>query len=231
MKRLPTILIALVLVGLVVATLAACQTGTLGGPGQTGRQNVRGIAIDYKNNTFAALDVDQKGTGNIATFRDSGTAKLSILDGGGLSQATDTQNGIGFSSWDSAAVITTTNGALWTVPTGQVWIVAGVFCKITTNFDCTGDDCALTIGDGNDADGFLVLADAAMQATDTEGTGWPAGYEGFAAATVGAYLDGGGWGFPYAATDTIDIDIKDASDSSNPTAGAATCWLNYTRIQ
>lgn len=133
-------------------------------------------------------------------------------------------------TWQSAAITTATDGALWTVGSGEVWNVARVICNVTTNFDCTGDDCALKIGDGNDDDGFLVLADAELQAADTEGTGFAAGWQGLVAATVGAYIDPE-QSFIYAAADTIDIDIRDVSAGTNPTAGAATCYINYTRLQ
>jgi len=156
-------------------------------------------------------------------FWDLGTA--------GLMQTANTANGIGFESVISAAVITSTNATLWTVPASQKWLVKRVFCHVTTNFDCSGDDCQVIIGDDTDTDGFLVLADATLQTADTEGTGWPAGWQGFATGTVGAFLDGGGWSFPYVATQTIDIDIRDVSGGGNPTAGAATCYLDYMRFE
>lgn len=169
-------------------------------------------------------------TGANAETLDNATNGFWNLAGAGLAQTADTQNGIGFESVDSAAVITTTNGTLWTVPGSQTWIVKRVFCNVTTNFECVGDDCALIIGDGNDTDGFLVLADAELQAADTEGTGFAAGWQGLVAATIGAYLDPS-QSFIYAATDTIDIDIRDVSAGTDPTAGVATCYLDYMRIQ
>ena len=129
----------------------------------------------------------------------------------------------------TASVITSTNGALWTVGTNEIWLVHDVKCHVATNFDCTGDDCALKIGDGNDDDGFLVLADAELQAADTEGTGFEPGWQGMTAATRGAYLEATG-GYVYQSTETIDIDLRDASAGTNPTAGAGTCYLFYTRI-
>lgn len=56
---------AVLAAGLVV--LAATSTGTLGGPGQTGRQNIRGIRIDASS-AQAALEVNQSGSGPAATF-------------------------------------------------------------------------------------------------------------------------------------------------------------------
>lgn len=153
----------------------------------------------------------------------SGTPVASISNAGALTVQS-------MSGLTSAAITAASNGALWTVPASQVWQVKRVICNITTNFDCTGDDCALKIGDGNDDDGFLVLADAELQAADTEGTGFPAGWQGLVAATIGAYLDPE-QSYIYAATDTIDIDIRDVSAGTDPTAGAGTCYLDYSRWQ
>lgn len=149
--------------------------------------------------------------------------------GGITTVPTDTEH-IGLMTIDAAAVLSDTDGALWTVGTGEVWFVHAVYCHVTTNFDCTGDDCTLQIGDGNDANGLLDLVDAELQAADTEGTGAAAGWQGFmSSGTRGAYL-AEGLGFVYTA-DTIDIDIEDTSASTDPTAGAATCYIVYTRIQ
>ena len=67
----------------------------------------------------------------------------------------------------------------------------------------------LTVGDGNDTDGFVVLADAELQAADTEATGYTAGWQGLIAATQGVYIDeaAGANSFIYApsgAAETID---------------------------
>lgn len=131
---------------------------------------------------------------------------------------------------DNAAVITSSNAAIWTVGAAEIWFVWAVYCDITTNFDCTGDDCTLIIGDGNDTDGFLVLADGEMQAADAEYTGAAAGWHGLHTDSMGAYLSGLA-PFVYDGTDTIDIKIEDASDQSDPAAGAATCYIVYTRVQ
>ena len=47
----------------------------------------------------------------------------------------------------------------------------------TSSVDGLRQFSTLVIGDGNDADGFCVLADAELQAADTEGTGWAAGWQ------------------------------------------------------
>jgi hypothetical protein len=143
--------------------------------------------------------------------------------------AVDTEH-IGLPTIDSVAVITTTNGALWTCGASEIWFIHALYCNVTTNFDCDGDDCIAHFGDGNDADGFLDLDDGELQAADTEGTGAPAGWQGFMSTdTVGAYLTNG-LGFVYA-NDTVDLLLEDSSGHTDPTAGAATCYLIYTRIQ
>lgn len=210
-------------IGAVLAVLYATSTGNLGGGVSPHNMNTGGIQINGKADRYQ-LSVQAASTQSTPPFvvlDASGTPVASISNAGALSVGS-------LSAVSSAAIITSTNGALWTVPASQTWVVHRVICNITTNFDCTGDDCALKIGDGNDDDGFLVLADAELQAADTEGTGFAAGWQGLVAATVGAYLDPEG-SYVYAATDTIDVDIRDASAGTNPTAGAGTCYLDYTR--
>ena len=121
--------------------------------------------------------------------------------------------------------------AVATIGAGEVWIVHDIRVEVTTNFDATGDDATLVIGDGNDADGFCVLADAELQAADTEGTGWTAGWQCQAAATRGAYIDGlGGFVYDEASEETIDAIVGEASGTTL-SAGAATVHVLYTRIQ
>lgn len=124
------------------------------------------------------------------------------------------------------------SGVVCTIPAGQVWLIHSVLVNVTTNFDCTGDDATLTVGDGEDADGFIVLADAELQAADTEGTGFAAGWQGMAAATLGAYLDLNHNCFVYAPTsdETIDYVVSETSGDTL-TAGAATIYVWYTRIK
>lgn len=141
------------------------------------------------------------------------------------------QEHIGLPTVDSAAIITSTDGALWTVGATEVWFIHALYCNVTTNFDCTGDDCRLHIGLAiTDADLFMELVDAELQAADTEGTGAPAGWQGFMSGdTRGAGL-AEGLGF-VITNDTIDVDLRDVSAGTDPTGGAATCYLVYTRIQ
>jgi hypothetical protein len=153
-----------------------------------------------------------------------------------ISQAIGTQN-VGISSVVTKAITYTAaaggSGVVVTIPDGQIWMVRKVLAKVTANFDATGDDANLVVGDGNDADGFLVLADATLQAADTEGTGFAAGWQGQAAATIGAYLDANENGFIYApsgADETIDWAVTETSGTTL-TAGSATIYVFYTRIQ
>jgi cytoskeletal protein CcmA (bactofilin family) len=122
---------------------------------------------------------------------------------------------------------------LWTVADGEVWLIHDIYCNITTNWDCTGDDVTVNIGDGNDTDGLCDLDDAELQAADTEVTGAPAGWQCFAGAdTIGAYI-ASGRGFiytPSGADETIDA-VIDETSGETITAGAATCYIVYTRIQ
>ena len=127
------------------------------------------------------------------------------------------------------------NGAIATIADGEIWFVWAVFVNVTTDFDCTGDDTTLVIGDGVDPDGFVVLADAELQVADTEQTGSPAGWQGLVAATMGVYLDGAVSSAPHiyapsGAAETIDW-LLDESSGETITAGEATIYVIYTRIQ
>lgn len=153
--------------------------------------------------------------------------------GGVINQAIDIENVGGLPTILSADIITTTNGAIFTIADGEIWFVNVVYCDVTTNFDCTGDDCTLQIGDGGDANGLLDMVDAELQAASVGVTGGAAGWHGYEAGTIGAYMTSGA-GFIYApsgAAETIDIAIEDTSAATDPTAGAATCYIVYTRIQ
>jgi hypothetical protein len=130
----------------------------------------------------------------------------------------------------SASVAYTTTTGLFTIGDGEVWIVHGVLVNVTTNYDCTGDDCTFQIGDGNDANGLVDLVDDEIQAADTEGTGFAAGWQGQLSATSGAYMAGTNGGFVYApsgAAETIDF----AMGGTDPAGGAATVYILYTRIE
>ena len=146
---------------------------------------------------------------------------------GNVTSAANTEN-IGIPSFASAAITFESDGALFTIADGEIWIIHNCLVNVTTNFDCTGDDCTLQIGDGGDANGLADMVDAEMQAASVAVTGATAGWHGYAAGTRGAYMTSGG-GFVYApsgAAETIDITIGGTS----PAAGAGTVYLLYTRI-
>jgi hypothetical protein len=120
---------------------------------------------------------------------------------------------------------------LATVPTGYYWIVEHVYAKVTTNFDCAGNDCALNVGDQTDADGYLVLNDAALQAAAVEGTGWLAGWQGQQGAAAGVYQDSqtstnGANGHIQTAANTITA----AGSGTTMNAGAADIYIFYTQL-
>lgn len=206
--------------------------------------------------TGAAFDVDQRGAGSIATFRDGGTAEYTFdqssatflnqlnmtgalnIDGavdldGVITNAEDLEHIGVMTHVTTAFTYTAAAGGtvtLATIGAGEEWLVHNVYIEVTSNFNCTGDDCTLVIGDGNDADGFCVLADAELQAADTEGTGWSAGWQCQVAATRGVYQDGtGGFMYDEASTETIDAVISEASGTTL-SGGAATAHIFYTRL-
>lgn len=125
------------------------------------------------------------------------------------------------------------SGTVATITDGEIWFVHSVFIQVTTNFDATGDDATLVIGDGNDPNGFIDAADANLQTTFTEATGFTAGWYGIENGSAGAYtLDDGG-PFVYApsgADETIDW-LVDETSGETLTAGEATIYVVYTRIQ
>lgn len=125
-------------------------------------------------------------------------------------------------------------GVVATIPDGEIWYVHSVWIRVTESFDCTGDDATLDIGDGGNVDGFLDLADANLQSDyDSWVTGAPLGISSFKndgnAGGLGDYA-GGFWYLPSGADETIDW-ILDETSGETFTAGAATIYVFYTRIQ
>lgn len=57
--------------------------------------NFAGLELDLSSSTNAALDVDQTGTGNVAIFRDGGSAVLTIADGGNMAMTGQLSNSTG----------------------------------------------------------------------------------------------------------------------------------------
>lgn len=148
---------------------------------------------------------------------------LATFNGGITAQVGDEH--IGLPTWASASIAYTTTTDIFAVTGSETWVVHNVLINVTTNYDCTGDNCTLEIGTGDDTDGFLVLVDAEMQAADTEGTGWAAGWQGQLTGTTGVFLVTN-QDFVMDAADGIDLAIG----GTDPAAGAATVWINYTRL-
>lgn len=192
----------------------------------SGEFEIDGALVDIGGGTGATADGDN----DLLVAGDLEVDNVIDVDGY-IKSAVNLEN-IALPTVASAAITYASSGALFTIADGEIWFIHGVLVRVTTNFDCTGDDCTLTIGDGNDADGFIVLADAEMQAADTEGTGFAAGWQGLVPATQGVYIDAaaGSTYFVYApsgAAETIDIAIGGTS----PAAGAGTVYVIYTRVQ
>ena len=191
-----------------------------------------------------AAVIDSLGVSNILEVRDGGTAIAQFQNGGALDlianpivQDLGSEN-VGVLPSVCTVSITYTalaggTGTVCTIGDGEIWHVEYVFANVTEDWDTTGDDALVEIGDGSDTDGLLDLDDAELQAADTEGTGAPAGWEGFMSTdTRGAYL-ANGHGFIYApsgAAETIDY-IIDETSGETFTAGALTVYVVYTRLQ
>lgn len=189
-----------------------------------------GSTLDIQSGATAGIDSLTVANGLTVTAGGATvTAGGLTVAAGSVSVPVNTEH-IGTASVITAAVTYQSTGALFTIADGETWLVHKLFMQTTTNFDCTGDNCTLTIGDGNDTDGFLAAADASLQTTFTEATGYAAGWYGIEAGSGGAYtLDDGG-PFVYApsgAAETIDVAIG----GTDPAAGAGTVYIIYTRIQ
>jgi len=186
-------------------------------------------------------------TGNIDGEGDldiNGAANLDEVDVDGVMNLVVGTEHIGIPSVVSTAITYTAaaggSGTVATIGDGEIWFVHDILVNVTTEFDATaGDDEALIIGDGNDEDGFLVLDHTDLTATYNEGvTGHAAGWLGKIEANVGVYFDPDGTdGFhnntfvyaPSGADETIDWALTCTGDDC--TAGAATIYVIYTRIQ
>ena len=129
----------------------------------------------------------------------------------------------------ATVVYTPASGTVATIGDGEIWLVVDVFYNVATNFDCTGDDCTVDVGDGSDADGLLNCADADVQTTYTDYTGSAAGWGGLdGSAPSGAYNVGGPHIYaPSGSAETIDYAIG----GTDPAAGSMTVYVVYYRLQ
>lgn len=147
---------------------------------------------------------------------------------GALTLPVNTEH-IGAMSVITASVThTPVTGTVASIGANEVWLIHAVYVQVTSNFDCTGDNCTLQIGDGGDANGLVDLVDAELQAAAVDVTGAAAGWMGFMSDTRGAYLaDGSAFVYAPSAAETIDF----AVGGTDPAAGAATVYVVYTRIK
>lgn len=192
------------------------------------------IGFTDGTNTLMTI-VDGGSVGNLSVTGTAGVTGHTTLTGGATLPLNAT-SGVGLPLVVSKSfTYTAAAGATYDafiIPENQKIIIHSVLCNVTTNFDATGDDATMNVGDANDADGFLVLTDTELQAADTEGTGFAAGWQGMADATIGVYLDEVDSGFVvvapaggYTVTYTLDETSGDTL-----AGGAATLYMIYTRI-
>lgn len=171
---------------------------------------------------------------DLVVYSDEGSTETLAIDGatGNIDAAgTVASEGSVFvhaiqaTTWVTSAGGTAT---LLTVPDGDVYAILSVFIETTTNWVASGDDETYTIGDGNDADGFIAAAHTQLLAAFTEATGYQAGYYGIEAGSGGAYtLDDGG-PFIYAPSGAAEtIDIAWGATGDDLTAGATTAHVIY----
>lgn len=196
-----------------------------------------GVAIDGNENE-KQLIVEGYSTQTADLFvvqQYDGSELFGIEDDGAIDSVSNVRN-FGLPSLITKSfTYTAAAGATYTgfvFDAGEKILVHSVMVNVTTNFDATGDDATLLVGDANDADGYLVLADAELQAADTEGTGFQAGWQGLSADTLGVYLDLNHNAFPIVAPTggyTITYTLDETSGDTLA-GGAATLYLLYTRF-
>ena len=92
----------------------------------------------------------------------------------------------------------------YAIPAGS--LVTKVAAKLVTAFNDSGsgDDLTITVGDGDDADGFLLAADIHTDATEISYI-----------ANTGGYIDNEN-GKVYTSADTIDILFSPDTDNDAP---------------
>lgn len=124
----------------------------------------------------------------------------------------------------------TSDGALFTVPSGQVWLITDVWFQTQTDWDGNG---AFIVGVTADPDGFLTLANASLDpAYDESGgaAGWPTGSRGLDSTNRGPLLAVPTTGYARAyravAGTTVLIDNTPGTSSQ----GAGTLFMRYTRL-
>lgn len=219
MKRNALLIVALLLFALTgAALLTACSN-----------EEARGVPV-YKGSFEAGSDdyVNLVNGADLTVYSDDGVTSKFSVDGatGAIGSVLDVENDVLPSIAVVTASSTVTTGVALTSTAGEVYLITDVFYFVGTSFDCTGDDCTLDVGTGDDADGFLDCADANLQSTFTDYTGADAGWGGLdGSAPSGAFIVGG----PHILSGAETLDF--AVGGTDPAAGSATIYIVYQKLQ
>ena len=179
----------------------------------TGASTLTGVS------TFTAVPVFSSGIGDTSA--------------GDITQIINTDENLGMLPTIVSATATYTEANDYTMfvkPADEVWVVHDVWVQVTDDYDVSGDDASVLIGDAGDDDGYCVLADAELQAADTEYTGAVASWQCLTSATTGVYLDEQQLHIVSGARYTVTLDVVEATGATGD-AGAMTVYMSYTRLQ
>lgn len=230
MKRNIALIAALLLLVLGGVLLASCDS-----------EEARGVPV-YKGSFLAGGDdyVRLDDGADLNVYSDEGSTSVFSVDGatgdvasagdlslsGALDSALNLENMVLPSVVKVTASSTITTGVALTSAAGEIYEIVDVFYFVETSFDCTGDDCTLDVGTGDDVDGFLDCADATLQDAYTDYTGADAGWGGLdGSAPTGAFLVGG----PHIMSGDETIDF--AVGGTDPAAGSVDIYIVYRKLQ
>lgn len=217
---------------LILMVLAALLAGCFETPEARLRER---ISIDARDDVYLFNGAD------LYMYSDDHSTQELHIDGasGALSQSLDTENLGSLPTILSVSVDIDNDSSpvvCATIADGEIWFIHQVYANVLDNFATGGsNDATFNVGDGNDADGLLDLDDAELQAADVDIANGTAGWQGYGADTIGAFMAAGA-GFIYApsgAAETIDCSFAGtglASDTAS-TADDITIYVVYTRIQ
>lgn len=138
---------------------------------------------------------------------------------------------IGVSKVVSTAIsYNTADGNVFSVPASEVWLIEDMWFQTAVDWDGNG---AFIVGDTNDADGFLTLANASLDpAYDESGgiAGWPTGSRGLDSANRGVYLTTAVTlnKRMFRAVGPYNVVFDNTPGTS--TAGSGTLYMRYTRL-
>jgi len=193
-----------------------------------GDEEARGVPV-YKGSFLAGSDdyVQLNSGADLNVYSDAGSSLVFGVDGatGAIDSVLNVENEVlpSVATFTVSSVITT--GVGLTSTAGEVFEILEVFYFVGTSFDCTGDDCTLDVGTGDDADGFLNCADADLQSTYTDYTGADAGWGGLDGATpAGVFVIGGS--HIMSGAETLDFELG----GTDPAAGSATVYVVYRKL-